>query len=157
MSSDIYRVDVAGRTLCVKRALPKLKVAADWQVPVARNAHEAAWLRRVAAIVPGAVPRVLAEDLREQAFAMDWLAPDLYPVWKDQLRDGVLDGGTARRVGDVLGRIHAATADDADVSTHFATDALFNALRLEPYLLATAQANPDLGDVLGALAVPWPT
>jgi aminoglycoside phosphotransferase (APT) family kinase protein len=83
---------------------------------------------------------------------MDWLAPDLYPVWKDQLRDGVLDGGTARRVGDVLGRIHAATADDADVSTHFATDALFNALRLEPYLLATAQANPDLGDVLGALA-----
>jgi aminoglycoside phosphotransferase (APT) family kinase protein len=152
VSSDIYRVDVAGRTLCVKRALPKLKVAADWQVPVDRNAHEAAWLRCVAAIVPGAVPRVLAEDVREQAFAMDWLDPDLYPVWKAQLRDGILERATASRVGDVLGRIHAATADSADVSAHFSNDALFKAIRLEPYLLATAQANPDLADVLRALA-----
>ena len=60
VSSDVYRVDVAGRTLCVKRALPKLKVAADWQVPVDRNASEAAWLRAVADIVPDAVPSVLA-------------------------------------------------------------------------------------------------
>ena len=152
VSSDIYRVDVAGRTLCVKRALAKLKVAADWRVPVDRNAHEAAWLRTVGEIVPQAVPRVLAEDAREQAFAMDWLEPDRYPVWKAQLRDGEIDAGTASRVGNVLGRIHAATAGDVDVSARFAHDALFAAIRLEPYLLATAQVHPDLGDTLRALA-----
>lgn len=152
VSSDIYRVDVAGRTLCVKRALAKLKVAADWRVPVDRNAHEAAWLRTVAGIVPEAVPRVLAEDAREQAFAMDWLDPHRYPVWKAQLRDGQIDAETASRVGDVLGRIHVATAGDSDVSARFDNDALFAAIRLEPYLLATAQAHPDLGDTLRALA-----
>ena len=39
VSSDIWRVDLAdGRTLCVKRALPRLKVAAEWTAPVSRNA-----------------------------------------------------------------------------------------------------------------------
>jgi aminoglycoside phosphotransferase (APT) family kinase protein len=152
VSSDIYRVDVAGRTLCVKRALAKLKVAADWHVPVDRNAHEAAWLRSIAAIAPSAVPRVLAEDRREQAFAMEWLAPDRYPVWKAQLGDGSADPATAGQVGDVLGRIHAATAGLSDVSARFATDTLFHAIRLEPYLLATARSHPDLAARLERLA-----
>ena len=152
VSSDIYRADLPKRTICVKRALAKLKVAADWRVPVTRNANEAAWLRAVAEIVPEAVPEVLAEDPAERAFAMEWLAPDRCPVWKTQLREGIVHGETARRVGDVLGRIHAATADRGEVSTRFATDSLFMAIRLAPYLLATAQANPDLGDVLRALA-----
>ena len=29
VSSDIYRVELPGRLICVKRALPKLKVSAD--------------------------------------------------------------------------------------------------------------------------------
>jgi len=152
VSSDIYRVEVGGRTFCVKRALPKLRVAADWRVPVDRNAAEAAWLRTVAAIVPGAVPEVLAEDPGERAFAMEWLAPERFPVWKSELRDGRIDPAAAGRVGDVLGRIHAATADDADVSARFATDALFRAIRLEPYLLATAGVHPDLSARLHGLA-----
>ncbi|WP_245262560.1 hypothetical protein [Ensifer sp. BR816] len=40
VSSDIYRVELPGRTLCIKRALPKLKVAADWQAPVSRSSFE---------------------------------------------------------------------------------------------------------------------
>ena len=152
VSSDIYRVEVAGRTLCVKRALPKLKVAADWHVPVDRNASEAAWLRAVAEIVPDAVPRVLAQDGQARAFAMEWLPPERFPVWKAQLRDGTIEDETARQVGDVLGRIHAATAHDPDVSARFATDELFMAIRIEPYLLATAERHPDVADLLRRLA-----
>ena len=37
VSSDIYRADLPGRTLCVKRALARLRVAADWQAPLERN------------------------------------------------------------------------------------------------------------------------
>lgn len=151
VSSDIYRVDVDGRTLCVKRALAKLKVAADWRVPVHRNANEAAWLRTAGAIVPGAVPRVLAEDAQAQAFAMEWLPPERYPTWKEQLRDGLTDTDTARRVGEALGSIHARTAGREDVSARFDTGTLFHAIRLEPYLLATAHAHPALAARLGAL------
>ena len=152
VSSDIYRVDLADATYCVKRALPKLKVAADWRVPVSRNRYEIAWLREAAGIVPAAAPRVLAEDARAGAFAMEWLPPERFPVWKAELARGILDPGTAAAIGDVLGRIHAGTADRADVAARFPTGELFHAIRLEPYLLATARAHPDLAARLTALA-----
>ena len=152
ISSDIYRVDLADATYCVKRALPKLKVAADWQVPVFRNRYEIAWMRVAAAIVPGAAPRVLAEDADAGAFAMEWLPPERFPVWKSELARGVLDPGTAERVGDVLGRIHAGTADREDMAVRFPTGELFHAIRLEPYLLATARVHADLAHRLLDLA-----
>ena len=34
VSSDIWRVDLPQGPVCVKRALAKLKVAADWRAPV---------------------------------------------------------------------------------------------------------------------------
>jgi aminoglycoside phosphotransferase (APT) family kinase protein len=151
VSSDIYRVEVPGATFCVKRALPRLKVAADWQVPVDRNRYEIAWLERAAAIIPGAVPRVLGVDPTGGAFAMEWLAPDRHPVWKAELRDGRIDLAVASAVGERLGRLHAATAGRTEVAAAFPTDALFHALRLEPYLEATARAHPDLAPILARL------
>lgn len=152
VSSDIVRVDLPGRSLCVKRALPRLKVAADWRVPVARSAHEAEWLRTAAAIRPGAVPRLLGYDARSGALAMQWLAPDAYPVWKPLLRDGRCDAGFAARLGEAVAAIHAATAGDAALAARFDTGPLFHALRLEPYLLATASRHPSLAGRLHALA-----
>ena len=151
VSSEIYRVDLPGKSLCVKRALPKLRVAADWQVPVERNRWEVEWMRVAAAIVPGAVPAILGEDRAAGCFAMAYLPPDTHPVWKDLLRTGVIETATAAAVGDVIGRIHAATADRADLAARFPTDALFHALRLEPYLAATARAHPELAPRLDAL------
>lgn len=151
VSSDIYRVEAPGATFCVKRALPRLKVAADWQVPVDRNRYEIAWLERAAAILPGAVPKVLGVDPEGSAFAMEWLAPDRHPVWKAELRDGRIDPAVAAAVGERLGRLHAATAGSAEVAAAFPTDALFHALRLEPYLEATARAHPDLAPTLARL------
>ena len=152
VSSDIYRIEIAGATFCVKRALPKLKVAADWRVPVSRNRYEIAWMRVAAEIVPGAAPRVLAEDAEAGAFAMEWLPPERYPVWKEQLAGGILDPAAAAGIGDVLGRIHAGTADRQDIAARFPTDDLFHAIRLEPYLLATARAQPALSARLTDLA-----
>jgi aminoglycoside phosphotransferase (APT) family kinase protein len=152
VSSDIYRVEVGGTTLCVKRALEKLKVAADWRAPVGRNRTEAAWLRFAAKVVPDAVPAILSEDPSAGAFAMEWLPPDQYPVWKHLLRDGVIVTSTARQVGDILGRLHTASARDPALRRTFATDAAFHAIRLDPYLLATARAHPDLAQRLIGLA-----
>src|SRR5512141_1626923 len=151
VSSDIYRADLPGRTVCIKRALPKLKVAADWRAPVERNRWEVEWMRVAAAIAPGAVPEVLGEDPATGSFAMAYLAPDDHPVWKAQLAQGRVDLATAARVGDTLGRIHAATADRPDIAARFPTDEIFFAIRLDPYLLATGRAHPDLAARLAGL------
>ncbi len=151
VSSDIYRADLPDGVICVKRALPRLKVAADWRVPVERNRWEVEWMRAAGSIVPGAVPEILGEDRIAGAFAMSWLPPSEYPVWKKLLVEGEADTRTAAAVGDVLGRIHSATADRPDIAARFPTDALFQALRLDPYLVTAARAHPDLSRPLLAL------
>jgi aminoglycoside phosphotransferase (APT) family kinase protein len=152
VSSDIYRAECGSLTCAVKRALPKLKVAADWRAPVERNRWEVEWMRVAGGVVPEAVPAILGEDRAAGAFAMAWLPPDDYPVWKAQLAGGVIETATAVRIGDVLGRVHAATADRPDIAARFATDAIFHAIRLEPYLEATARAHPDLAPALMGLS-----
>jgi 5-methylthioribose kinase len=152
VSSEIYRVDAARGTFCVKRALAKLRVSADWTVPVERNQYEVGWLELAAGIVPGAVPRVLAQSAADGMFAMEYLPPDDYPVWKSLLRDGVVDASIAASVGKLIARVHSGTAGDAAVAARFASNGLFHALRLEPYLLATAVVHPDCAAALRALA-----
>lgn len=151
VSSDISRVDTRGATFCVKRALAKLKVAADWRAPVARNHSEAEWLRVAGAIVPDATPRLLAEDADAGLFAMEWLPPERFPVWKAELRDGRIDAAFAAAVGERIAAIHAATARRDDMAARFANDAIFHPIRLEPYLLATAARHPRCAAALEML------
>jgi aminoglycoside phosphotransferase (APT) family kinase protein len=132
VSSDIWRIDLVRGPVCVKRALPRLRVAKTWEAPVERNRYECEWFRVAAQAVPGAVPRILAQG--EHLFAMEYLEPGRHPVWKDLLRQGIADAAFARKVGASLAAIHAATAGRADVARRFATDAIFRAIRLEPYL-----------------------
>jgi aminoglycoside phosphotransferase (APT) family kinase protein len=152
VSSDIFVARLAAGPVCVKRALARLKVAAEWRAPTERNRYEAAYLRFASTVAPGAVPEVLAADEESLAFAMPYLDPATHPVWKQLLRDGRTDPEFARRVGQVLARIHAASADRADLAREFATDANFHAIRLEPYLEATARAHPDLAPTLVAVS-----
>ncbi|OWJ67543.1 phosphotransferase family protein [Inquilinus limosus] len=151
VSSDIFRVDLAAGPICVKRALAKLRVTADWRAPVARNLYEARWMRIAAGIVPAAVPRLLGQDEAAGALAMAYLAPEDHPVWKAELRDGRADPAFAAEVGRRLAAIHAATAKDPALAAHFPTDAIFYDIRLEPYLVATAIAHPDCAPALHTL------
>jgi aminoglycoside phosphotransferase (APT) family kinase protein len=149
VSSDIWRVDARRGPLVVKRALARLRVAQVWEAPVERNRYERKWLESANAIVPGAAPRVLAGD-DAGCFAMEYL-PAL-PVWKSELHAGRADAAFAADVGRKLCAIHNATARRGDVAAAFATDASFHAIRLEPYLLATARVHPTLEKRLNALA-----
>ncbi|MBL8670629.1 MAG: phosphotransferase [Alphaproteobacteria bacterium] len=151
VSSNILRVDLPTGPICVKQALAKLKVAQDWRAPVSRNAAELAWLQLAQRLVPASVPRILGHDPAAGLFAMAYLDPERHPVWKAELRDGRIDLATARAVAAAIGRVHAATADDAATAAAFAHDGTFHAIRLEPYLLATARACPDVAAPLEAL------
>jgi len=94
-------------------------------------------------------PGVLAHG--EDFFVMDFLEPARHPVWKALLRDGHADHEFAGEVGRRLAAIHAGTTG-AEMARAFATDEIFHAIRLEPYLLATAKRHPDLAASLQALA-----
>jgi len=151
VSSDIVRVDLQSGPICIKRALPKLKVEADWHAPVERNQYEIEWMRVAAAIDPRAVPKVLGEDRETGMFAMEFLDGERYPVWKNRLRDGEISLDTASEVGRRIAAIHSHTAGDIDVARKFPTDHIFFPIRLEPYLSATARRHPDCADRLESL------
>ncbi|MBL0371558.1 aminoglycoside phosphotransferase family protein [Rhizobium sp. KVB221] len=152
VSSDIVLVHCEERVFVVKRALARLKVAREWTAPVSRNASEVGYMREAARIVPGAVPEILADDPDFGGYAMEFLAPDHHPVWKAELRDGRVDLAFAARLGTIMSRIHAGTHGRADIAATFDTGELFHALRLEPYLEATADGHPELRAALFALS-----
>jgi aminoglycoside phosphotransferase (APT) family kinase protein len=152
VSSDIWRVDANGQSWCVKRALAQLKVAVEWKAPVERNAFEWDYMQVASAIAPGHIPQPIAHDPARGLFAMAWLAPDQHRLWKSELLAGRVDPADAAAMGDLLGRIHAATARDPTLPARFATDASFHALRIDAYLLATARAHPDLVALIEPIA-----
>ena len=139
VASDIWKVELADGPVCVKRALAKLRVAQDWRAPTARNANEVAWMEAAGRVVPDAVPKIFMADTDNNLFVMAYLDPATHRLWKQLLRDGVAEKETAVAVAERLVRIHGATAGDPAIAARFATDAIFHAIRLEPYLTATAR------------------
>jgi aminoglycoside phosphotransferase (APT) family kinase protein len=149
VSSDIWRVDLRDGPVCVKRALPRLRVEQLWEVPVERNRYERMWIETANAIIAGVAPRVLAAD-DAGCFAMQLLED--CPLWKAELAEGRADRDFAAKVGSCLVRIHAATAGDSACAAKFDTDRNFHAIRLEPYLLAAGRVNPALQKQLQELS-----
>jgi tRNA A-37 threonylcarbamoyl transferase component Bud32 len=151
VSSDIWRIDLPGGPICVKRALGRLRVVADWRAPVVRNRYEARWMRRAEAAAPGSAPALLGQDEASGSLAMQFLPPERYRLWKAELHAGHADAGFAAAVGATLARIHAATAADPTTAAEFPTDDIFYDIRLEPYLVATAARHPDRAAALSAI------
>ena len=151
VSSDIWRIDLPSGPICIKRALAKLKVAADWRAPVDRNVYEARWMQVAGAAAPGSVPRLLGQDAQSGSLAMEFLPADQYKLWKAQLRDGEAEPAFAAQVAATLARIHAEAASDPALADQFPTDAIFHDIRLEPYLTHTGRAHPDLASRLADL------
>ena len=148
VSSLIVRADTRRGPLCIKRALAQLKVKAEWLAPVERNTAEVTWMRIAQAIVPAAVPTILGQDAESQSYAMAYLEPAANPVWKNQLRDGVVEVRTAQAVAQALLAIHRATAAQPALAEQLPFNDYFHALRLAPYFLAAAQAQPAVASVL---------
>lgn len=152
VSSDIWLLETKQRRFCVKRALPKLKVAQDWFAPLDRNRYERHWYQLAHQIVPGSAPQVLAADDAALLFAMEYLDPEQHPLWKTELLEGRINPTFAAQVGERLGKIHSATAHRSDLADAFATGSNFEQLRLEPYLRATALRHSEFTTILQSLA-----
>jgi 5-methylthioribose kinase len=151
VASDIWRVDAGAQRFCVKRALAKLKVAEDWRAPVERSRHEYNWIRIARQVLASAAPEPFGYDEEAGLIVLSYYDPAEFRLWKDELRLGRVDIAFARAVGRSIGRIHAGTAGDPHVAELFRTDRIFHAIRLEPYLLATARRHPDVASRLEQL------
>jgi aminoglycoside phosphotransferase (APT) family kinase protein len=152
VSSDIWRVDLPGRSLCVKRALPKLRVKDDWDAPPDRNLYEWRWFETVRRWIPDAAPEPLAFDPDRRLLAMAFLSPEDHPLWKAEMMAGRVDPGFAAEVGERLGRVHACSAAEPSLAADFASDEGFHALRIDAYLLAAARRRPEVSAQIEVLA-----
>ena len=152
VASDIASVVVNGARYCVKFALPKLKVAAEWRAPVHRNAAEYAWLSVAADLSPDSAVKLYGRSETEHGFVMEYITGDGVYLWKSAMLAANPLRGEEQAVGDMLGRIHAASAQPGFETSAFQNRDDFRALRIEPYLTFTAKAHPDLADTLNAMA-----
>ncbi|WP_293387225.1 aminoglycoside phosphotransferase family protein [Phenylobacterium sp. RIFCSPHIGHO2_01_FULL_69_31] len=152
VSSDVFRLDTPAGPVCVKRALARLRVAADWRAPVIRSQYEVEWLRTARRFAGAAVPEILFEDRSRNLFVMSFYDPQTHPVWKPELAAGRVDAGFAGQVGRMLATIHAGTAGSPEIAARFETTALFEDLRLAPFLRRCAEVHPALAHRLIPLA-----
>lgn len=151
VSSDVWRVRLSsGQSVVVKRAVERLRVQAHWVAPLERNTFEARYLARASQIVPSFTPRVVMADENLHAFAMVDLGP--IPSWREDLASGRINPEVGAALGARLAAVHAHTAGDATTASEFASDDLFEALRIEPYLRYTAARLPEHSAALSQLA-----
>ena len=151
VSSDIALVDLGNKKICVKFALEQLKVAQEWHARVERNLAEYKWLEFASTIVPESTPTLLGCSETSFGFAMEYLDSDDAYLWKSNLLKGKLAQGEAGKVGTVLGKIHAASSTELNLTQDFQNQQDFHELRLEPYLLFTATRHPELKTLLHGL------
>ena len=151
VASDIAMVDLGTRKLCVKFALPKLKVAAEWLAPVHRNAAEYAWLEVAAGVAPESAVRLFGRSEKAHGFAVEFLDGTGVFLWKERLLAGEPEQGEAAKVGTLLGKVHDHSAQDHFDTAAFQNRDDFHALRIEPYLSFTRTRHPQLTKPLKAL------
>jgi 5-methylthioribose kinase len=151
VSNHVYEVTWEDGCVVVKRPLPNLAVEEDWPADVDRVHNEAAAIRTYASVLADAdlaarVPGVVSET-DDHVVAIE-CAPADATMWKAELLDGRVDAAVAAAVGEVLGTVHDAVADDPAVRETFADKRPFDQLRVDPYHRATARRHPDVADAI---------
>src|SRR6266567_3362750 len=151
VSGDLSFVDGPDGPIVVKRALPKLKVAADWFASPERSAVEAACLRVLAEVLgQAAVPRVLWVDHAAHSFAMERL-PERFIPWKARLLACDVNIQTAAQAGRLLGQLHTRTQARSDLAEQFQDLTHLMTLRIRPYHERVAQRRPDLAEAINSV------
>jgi tRNA A-37 threonylcarbamoyl transferase component Bud32 len=156
VSASVWFVRTSTGPVCVKRPLQQLRVASEWSAPLDRVTFEAMWLQLAGGIQSDAAPTVIGIDHAAHVLVMEWLDPDQHPVWKNALLTGNVDATTAGTLGARLGAMHrhmrCELDDPARLAAWAPATALFEALRIEPYLITTAERSPLVRAELLALA-----
>ena len=152
VSSNIWKVSRGEKAFCVKQPLLKLRVKAPWHAPLERNQFEAKWLQIANELIPGSAPRIIHSDEEKLFFAMEYLNPKTYKLWKSELSLGRGKPYDSGKIGKSLSMIHKYTAGNKKIYASFPKNNIFRAIRLEPYLETLITKYPDLGPKLKNLS-----
>lgn len=142
---QIERIDLGWGTLCVKSAAPDAPLAT-----LARIAAEGDWLRLARSVIGESVPEVQGEE--PGVLVMEFLAPTRHRNWLDLMLEGDVSPSTAAEVGRLLGRTHAATANNLAIAARFPGNTEALEARLAPALAAAAGAMPGVSGCLENIA-----
>lgn len=99
VSSDIWCVETEHGFVCAKRALSKLRVAADWRAPVERNLYEARWLQVAQMAFAGCAPELLGQHEELGVLVMRYLPPADFRLWKKNYMPDTLTSQQPRNLG----------------------------------------------------------
>lgn len=138
--------------LVVKQALSQLRVAGTWTASPLRIHREAAGIRALERLLPGAIPAFRFEDHTEHLLGMAAVPPP-HTCWRDDLMAGHIEPALLPQAGRLLGQLHArSAAQAATLASEFADTSFFESLRLEPYYAATASQLPETAAFLQQLS-----
>jgi 5-methylthioribose kinase len=144
VASDVRIVDTPDGPLVVKKALAKLKVAADWVSDPSRSLVEVAAIEAFGRLAgKETVPQVVWARPDQHCFAMRLVDPRLRN-WKSDLLDGRVDLATAARVGEILGLFHSRSAQRPELARQFDDLRFFHQLRVAPFFEHVAAAKPEI-------------
>jgi len=145
VSSEIYLVSDGETRIVVKKARKKLMVEDDWFAGTERNQIERKFSGYLDQAIPGTVPRILFGDDRHNFYVMEYL-DESFMNWKKQLMDGNFEIRTAQHAAVLLANLQQYSQKDPGVRKIFSSADFFRTLRVEPYLLTTAERHPELSD-----------
>ncbi len=150
ISNDVWCVEWDTGCLVVKQALPFLRVAEVWAYDVGRSAVEHRCLSTINRLLgPGVAPSVVFTDDNNHTFGMTCAPPGGTP-WKELLLATQLDLRDGCRAGDLLGRIHTASASDSQAAVDFDDVQTMVEGRIDPYHRSVAVRHPDLAELIDA-------
>ena len=116
VSNRTVLVEVEAQTRWVlKQALAQLRVQVEWFSDPRRIEREALGLRLLPLLTPpGSIPKLIFEDPEQHILAMAAVA-EPHVNWKQQLLAGQVEAGHVQQFAQILGQIHARSADQAAI------------------------------------------
>jgi len=140
-----------GACFVLKQPLPKFKTEAEWLVDIDRILVERDCMQLLAGLLPAnSVPQVLWFDEPNHILAIS-CAPLEAVIWKKALLAGQISMDAATHAGMLLAMMHSSTHNDPAVEKRYGDPKFFIQQRIDPYLHATAEKNPDLKSTLHML------
>jgi 5-methylthioribose kinase len=143
VSNVVVRVETQGASLVVKQSRPQLRTCDLWLSDLGRVYREQEVMQTLHPLLPETVPEVLFADRANYVFAMS-AAPADHRVWKQMLLAGEVDLALGERVGEMLGRMHQATAADPALVEPFRDHTVFVQLRVDPFYRRVQERRPEV-------------
>lgn len=105
--NTVFLVDGVAGALCCKQALPHVRVAPDWPMPLERALYESRYMRAVAPAVAGLMPELFAYDTGLFLIVMECLTE--HEVLRSALIAGRASSGFSAVIGTYVARTVQAT------------------------------------------------